>query len=438
LTNPAAASLLSFSGVVLQYNFLPGYPLHPLKHELLLWASWRGQLLARTVRGLMSYRAALQALAAHENPHLMPAETQQQYDRLQESTHALRNRQEQLQQQLRALQAADRDSQAGGGRESTPGQQHQQYQQHRRQEAERVAGKVATVQRRLQADAAQLQPLQQQHQQWEALRGVLLDDLVDGKYHLVVSSQMFGVFASQESSSNMKARWLVHSIHMLRQQHPTLKVSGWQHQLHRFSVVCHFWCIQAQSPLVCSGFPPSPVYSNFSQLRPAVVSSWSPMFSDSSKDLLYCTVLCCAGCLAFLQVAYIDKQLLASASVPGRKVELFRNASVLLASSQQEKLAAAAGLQQPREAFRCACKIHTHLHKCTDRLTAVVAVSVTVAAGAGWGLLLLHAVCCTDCVPRSACVSTCSHACPSHTQKLVAALPACLPAWVQGAAAGQL
>lgn len=208
----------------LQYHFLPGNVLHPLKHELLLWASWRGQLLARTVRGLMSYRAALQALAAHENPHLMPPEAQQQFDRLQESTHALRNRQEQLQQQLRALQAADRDSQAGG-QESTQGQQLQQQQQHRRQEAERVAGKLAGVARRLQADAAQLEPLQQQHQQWEALRGVLLDDLVDGKYHLVVSSQMFGVFASKESSSNMKARWLVHSIHMLRQKHPTLKVS---------------------------------------------------------------------------------------------------------------------------------------------------------------------------------------------------------------------
>lgn len=151
----------------------------------------------------------------------MPAEAQQQFDRLQESTHALRNRQEQLQQQLRALQAADRDSQAGG-RESTQGQQ---QQQHRRQEAERVAGKLAGVARRLQADAAQLEPLQQQHQQWEVLWGVLLDDLVDGKYHLVVSSQMFGVFASKESSSNMKARWLVHSIHMLRQKHPTLKVS---------------------------------------------------------------------------------------------------------------------------------------------------------------------------------------------------------------------
>lgn len=88
-------------------------------------------------------------------------------------------------------------------------------------------------------------------------------------------------------------------------------------------------------------------------------------------------------------MAYIDKQLLASASVPGRKVELFRNASVLLASTQQEKLAAAAGLQQPHEAFRCGCNTHT----CTIvlRLTAAVlrGQSLPVAVtGAAWRLLL--------------------------------------------------
>jgi hypothetical protein len=68
-------------------------------------------------------------------------------------------------------------------------------------------------------------PLQEQQQQWEALRQVLLDDLVDCKYHLVVSSQNFGVFASPASASSMKAAWLVHSIHTLRAKHPTLKVN---------------------------------------------------------------------------------------------------------------------------------------------------------------------------------------------------------------------
>lgn len=53
-----------------------------------------------------------------------------------------------------------------------------------------------------------------------------------------------------------------------------------------------------------------------------------------------------------MQVAYIDKQLLATASVPGRKVELFRHASVLLASTQQQWMAGASGLPQQQEAYR--------------------------------------------------------------------------------------
>jgi hypothetical protein len=198
----------------LQYHFLPGSPLHPLKQELLLWASWRGQLLARTVRGLMSYRTALQALAAYENPHLMPTEQQQELDRLEESTHRLHKRQEQLKQQLKHLQPEADFTQQGSGQ-----------QQHRQQEADTAAQKLAGVQQRLQADTVALGPLQEQQQQWEVLRQVLLDDLVDCKYHLVVSSQNFGVFASPASGSNMKAAWLVHSIHKLRAKHPTLKVN---------------------------------------------------------------------------------------------------------------------------------------------------------------------------------------------------------------------
>lgn len=70
----------------------------------------------------------------------------------------------------------------------------------------------------------------------------------------------------------------------------------------------------------------------------------------------YCAVLCHHSrpllLLACLQVAYIDKQLLATASVPGRKVELFRHASVLLASTHQHWLAGASGLPQQQEAYR--------------------------------------------------------------------------------------
>ncbi len=193
-----------------QYHFLPGGPLHPLKLELLLWASWRGQLLARTVRGLMSYRAALQALAAHENPHLMDPQQQQQLDSLEEQEHRLAKEEQQLQQWLKKLEA---DSTQQGPQ-----------QQHRRQEAERVAQRLAHVQQVLQSTTQALQPLQQQRQHWEGLRGVLLEDLVDSKYNLVVSSQNFGVFASKESASNMKAAWLVHSIHTLRSKHDRLKV----------------------------------------------------------------------------------------------------------------------------------------------------------------------------------------------------------------------
>jgi len=183
-----------------QYHFLPGGPLHELKEELLLWASWRGQLLARTVRGLMSYRTALQAIARHENPHIMPPQQQEQLDALLEKTHRLQKQLDQLQQHQQQL---------------GPGNQQQA-----------TTTRVANIQRLLDQHSQALQPLQQQQRYWEALRDVLLDDLVDSKYHLVVSSQNLGVFASKEQSGdNMKAAWLVHSIDTLRKKHNTLKVS---------------------------------------------------------------------------------------------------------------------------------------------------------------------------------------------------------------------
>jgi hypothetical protein len=153
----------------------------------------------------------------------MPTEQQQELDRLVESAHRLHKRQEQLQQQLNQLQANSTQSDS-------------QQQQHRRQEADAAAQQLAGVQQRLQADAVALVPLQEQQQQWEALRQVLLDDLVDCKYHLVVSSQNFGVFASPASASSMKAAWLVHSIHTLRAKHPTLKVN-----CERCRSLPHFW-----------------------------------------------------------------------------------------------------------------------------------------------------------------------------------------------------
>jgi len=57
--------------------------------------------------------------------------------------------------------------------------------------------------------------------------------------------------------------------------------------------------------------------------------------------------------LCVQQVAYIDRQLLVTASRPGHKVELFRHASVLLASTRQQQLAAAVGLPGNKQAYRC-------------------------------------------------------------------------------------
>lgn len=41
---------------------MAGAALHPWLHELLAWASMRGQLLQRTVHGMMYYETALQQL----------------------------------------------------------------------------------------------------------------------------------------------------------------------------------------------------------------------------------------------------------------------------------------------------------------------------------------------------------------------------------------
>ncbi|EFN56001.1 hypothetical protein CHLNCDRAFT_145389 [Chlorella variabilis] len=49
-------------------DFDVGGPLHHVQMELLLWASYRGQLLARTVRGMMAYEKAIRLLAHLECP----------------------------------------------------------------------------------------------------------------------------------------------------------------------------------------------------------------------------------------------------------------------------------------------------------------------------------------------------------------------------------
>ena len=53
---------------------LPPPPTSPpfFQMDLLLWASYRSQLLARTVRGMMAYEAALRLLAHLECPKVRP------------------------------------------------------------------------------------------------------------------------------------------------------------------------------------------------------------------------------------------------------------------------------------------------------------------------------------------------------------------------------
>jgi hypothetical protein len=53
---------------VTEADFDVGGPLNHVQMELLLWASYRGQLLARTVRGMMAYEKAIRLLAHLECP----------------------------------------------------------------------------------------------------------------------------------------------------------------------------------------------------------------------------------------------------------------------------------------------------------------------------------------------------------------------------------
>jgi hypothetical protein len=130
---------------VSEYHFMKGEVLHPLKDELLLWASNRGQLLARTVRGMMAYRRALLVHADMECPPLGP-----------------------------------------------------------------VSGPEGGV------GAAKL-------------RQLLLEELVDRKYQYVLSGQALSLMAGNKSS--LKAQWTVHSMKLLAERHPSLKIASIDRQL---------------------------------------------------------------------------------------------------------------------------------------------------------------------------------------------------------------
>lgn len=51
-----------------EHDFAPGCDMYEFKLELQMWASLRGQLLARTVHGMMLNEKALDELARLENP----------------------------------------------------------------------------------------------------------------------------------------------------------------------------------------------------------------------------------------------------------------------------------------------------------------------------------------------------------------------------------
>lgn len=61
-------------------DFAPGHFMHELRLELQMWASLRGQLLARTVNGMMRYEKALRLLAKMEHPK-PPTMTQADHDK---------------------------------------------------------------------------------------------------------------------------------------------------------------------------------------------------------------------------------------------------------------------------------------------------------------------------------------------------------------------
>lgn len=290
-----------------QFHFLPGEPLHPLKDELLLWASCRGQLLARTVRGMMSYRAALAALAEHENPQLSSsgaagtaagaggggAEQQQALSPGQAA--ALRQvvlgdlvdakYSYVVSSQVRLRIAAHRCAHVccqSCGRSCTV-------------HARCAHGCTPCIRVRMCRRALRVKPCAQcscwRQPAFDArIASLVLASLTPACLHTAVApaclrpaAQNLGEFASK-AGSDLRAGWLVHSLRLLRRRYPTLKV------------------------------------------------------------------------------AFIDKQPLVTASRPGHRVELRRDCSVLLATARQQALDAATGAgvrgrqqqQQPDyEAYRC-------------------------------------------------------------------------------------
>eukprot|EP00798_Chlamydomonas_sp_ICE-L_P008246 gene8246-1515_t len=67
---------------VTEVDFAPGGVLYDMRTEIQLWASYRGQLLARTVRGMMCYEQGIRVLCRmeHPKPHGVSEKQYQQFE----------------------------------------------------------------------------------------------------------------------------------------------------------------------------------------------------------------------------------------------------------------------------------------------------------------------------------------------------------------------
>jgi hypothetical protein len=224
---------------VTEYHFMPGEVLHPYKTELLLWASNRGQLLARTVRGMMAYRRALLVHAELENPcfeeeeHALSAlagfETdvrfltaavtwQELYDKRQEQRRIVQEATPEEAQFAAAAKDAIRELEVGMLQLQAL---HPACAEHPALDSQ--SWDIMAVQDGLRKINADIREMELQRDTARELRRLLLEEMVDMKYQYVISGQMLGQMARNKGS--LKAQWTVHGMELLCKLHPSLKVA---------------------------------------------------------------------------------------------------------------------------------------------------------------------------------------------------------------------
>ena len=208
---------------VSEYHFMPGEVLYPLRHELLIWASNRGQLLARTVRGMMAYRRALLVHADLGNPLISEAGADGAVVDLEEEIEWVKAKIEW--QELRQKSSVLRQVIAEAAPEQDAAAAALLKLEKSMDRLLLLFPEVGQVQQGLPELQHELQHLEQQQE----LRRLLLEDLVDRKYQYVVSGQALSQMAGNKGS--LKAQWTVHSMKLLCEMHPSLKVASIDRQL---------------------------------------------------------------------------------------------------------------------------------------------------------------------------------------------------------------